>query len=304
MKVFSVVFLFLGGRGRYFLLLFLLILPISANADLSTVNDHESKMVHQLAQHSYNVGSGGIFEGTVDITNLEYAIKQYDAEFVERVKDEDDRSKRVLYRSRMAKATFDFLKDYFVNQIEQASKTENRGLLIEEYEDADYISKEYKLDDSDFLYDCGYPPSQQGIESAKFCYYKKGHTIFKIDYIVQKDGKEQLTVYKENIADNTSTSYFFNLSVSESEFIQRYSMPGMYSLSMFSDDSPYDEMFALRNQETADELAGMIELVGKFCNSDDMCRTWYSCKEPKQWKSSRIPPFIGRVASQINTVSW
>lgn len=88
---------------KRFLLLSLLILPISALADLSTVNDHESKMVHQLVQHSYNVGSGGLFEGTVDIKNLEQVIKQYDSEFVERVKDEDDQSKRVLYRSRMAK---------------------------------------------------------------------------------------------------------------------------------------------------------------------------------------------------------
>lgn len=253
-------------------------------------------MVHQLVQSSYDIGSGGMFEGTVDITNLEYAIKQYDSDFVERVKDEDDKSKRVLYRSRMAKETFDFLKDYFVNQIEQASKTENRKLLIEEHEDAYYISKEYKLDDSDFLYDCGYPPSQQGIESAKFCYYKKGHTIFSIDHVIQEDGEESLIVNKENITDNTSGYYWFNLIVTQADIAQQYGTH-LYSLSMRSIDQPYDEMFAQRNQVTADELAGMTELVGKFCNSDDMCKTIYTVRDPKKWKSSIVPPFIVRTAT-------
>ena len=293
---------------KRFLLLSLLIFPISALADpstdLSTVNDHESKMVHQLVQHSYNVGSGGIFEGTVDIKNLEQVIKQYDSEFVERVKDEDDQSKRVLYRSRMAKETFDFLKDYFVNQIEQASKTENRELLIEEYEDADYLSKEYKLDDSDFLYDCGYPPLEQGIEGAKWCYYKEGHTIFSIRHSIEEDGDENLHVTKENITDNTTTNYTISLRVSESDIMQRYNMPGMYSLSMLSADSPYDEEFALRNLVTADMLAGMMTLVGKFCNSDDMCRTFYSCEDPKKWKSSYLPGFIGRVATSLDNIDW
>lgn len=284
------------GNLKRFLLLSLLILPISAHADLSTVNDHESKMVHQLVQHSYNVGSGGIFEGTVDIKNLEQVIKQYDSEFVERVKDEDDQSKRVLYRSRMAKETFDFLKDYFVNQIEQASKTENRELLIEEYDDADYLSKEYKLDDSDFLYDCGYPPSQQGIESAKYCYYKEGHTIFSIRHFIEEDGDENLVVNKENIADNTSIYYWFNLNANQADIARKYGT-FLYVLSMNVIDQPYDEMFAQRNQIVADELAGMTELVGKFCNSDDMCNTVYTVRDPKKWKSSKIPPFIGKTAN-------
>lgn len=271
--------------------LYLLLVPMTVYADLTTVDDHESKMVQKLVTSSTEVGAGGLFNGDFDIRNLEYAINQYDPELIEKSKNEDDKTKRILYRSRITKSTFDFLKDYFVKQIETASDTEDREILITNENDKNDFSTEYRLDDSKYLYDCGYPPSRQGIESAKFCYYKTGHTFFYIQHNISKKGEESLYINKENITDNTSTSYFFMLTVHDSEPEKKYGMPGQYALTMTVVDQPYDEMFAQRNQMTADELNGMTELVGKFCDQQERCRTVYSVKEPKKWKSSRIPPF-------------
>ena len=110
--------------------LYLLLVPMTVYADLTTVDDHESKMVQKLVTSSTEVGAGGLFNGDFDIRNLEYAINQYDPELIEKSKNEDDKTKRILYRSRITKSTFDFLKDYFVKQIETASDTEDREILI------------------------------------------------------------------------------------------------------------------------------------------------------------------------------
>ena len=303
---------------KRFLLLFLLILPISANADSFAEADYN--IVNGKAQADYNniVSKGSILGKNQDkaavLLEMESVLKDKAPDLVSHMSGKSDDEKFQRYRSKLAELAFDEYEQAFIAALKYKSKETGRELKKREHNHGCESEVFYWLDNGELdspECDIERPDlsSKEWVDWVKehACFYPDGHEEHWLmiqnyntcDKAFNKEMNDRNIVAADDYKDK-NVNIVYNIMLSDHTLNAVWYDEEHYAQDLFlqviQTSVDYDKNHARRNQEVQDIRDGMYEYSGKVYPDGSI--EPFKIDESKNWKSAIGPETT--VRSQTN----
>ncbi len=173
-----------------------------------------------------------------ELKNIENKMLAINPELVEQNTNKSNNEKLIAYRNYLARASFDWYKEYFINKLKERSQKTGRQIKSNSTTEHDF----YQLDNGRL----DLPECQKDI--WQICPYPDKHEEFYID--ITDYGTQQEIFVQEDDADRNVTQTF-SIYLSNDSFSDTNNTTTEIILDIDSIQFPYDEWAQYREQERA-----------------------------------------------------
>ena len=299
---------------KRFLLLFLLILPISADADSFAKADYN--IVNGKIQADYDniMSKGSILEKNQDkaavLLEMESVLKDKAPDLVSRMSGKTDDEKFQRYRSKLAELAFDEYEQAFIAAIKYKSKETGRELKKREHNHGCRSQVFYWLDNGELdLPECDMErpdlSSKEWVDwvTEHACFYPDGHEEHWLmirnyntcDKAFNNEMNTRMIFAADDYKDK-NVNIVYNIKLSNQGTYSTGRDSQQIFLQVIQTSVDYDKNHARRNQEVQDIRDGMYEYSGKVYPDGSI--EPFKIDESKNWKSAIGPETT--VRSQTN----